>query len=40
MQVGDHIMDPPQTVYSKTVLYSTFDVSSLLAPGKVNHIGA
>ena len=39
MQVGDPIMDPPQTVYSKTDLYSTFDVSSLLVPGKVNHIG-
>ena len=29
-KVGQNIMDPPQTVYSKTVLYSTFDVPKLI----------
>ena len=33
-QVGENIMDPPQSVYSKRVLYETFDIASLLKPGK------
>jgi hypothetical protein len=39
VKVGKNIMDPPQTVYSKTILYSTFDVASLLKPG-ANYVGA
>jgi alpha-L-rhamnosidase len=39
-KVGKNVMDPPQTVYSKTVLYSTFDIVSLLHAGQTNHIGA
>jgi alpha-L-rhamnosidase len=39
-KVGVNVMDPPQTVYSKTVLYSTFDVASLLKVGETNDIGA
>lgn len=38
-RVGLNVMDPPQTVYSKTILYNTFDVASLLKPGEQNHIG-
>jgi len=38
-QVGENVMDPPQTVYSKTILYSTFDVTDLLKPGRANHVG-
>lgn len=33
-QVGKNIMDPPQSVYSKRVLFETFDIASLLKPGK------
>ena len=33
-QVGQNIMDPPQSVYSKRVLYATFDIASLLKPGE------
>ena len=32
-------MDPPQSVYSKRVLYSTFDLGPLLKPG-TNTVGA
>jgi hypothetical protein len=39
-RVGVNVMDPPQTVYSKTVLYTTFDVTSLLLVGAVNDVGA
>ena len=39
-RVGENVMDPPQTVYSKTVLYSTFDIGSMLVPGTTNHAGA
>ena len=39
-QVGENVMDPPQTVYSKTILFSTFDVTSLLKAGGANHVGA
>jgi len=39
-KVSDHVMDPPQTVYSKTVLYSTFDIASMLKPGADNTFGA
>jgi hypothetical protein len=31
--VGENVMDPPQSVYSKRVLYETFDVAPLLKPG-------
>ena len=33
-QVGDHVMDPPQSVYSRRVLFQTFDVAQLLRPGR------
>ena len=36
---GDHVMDPPQTVYSKRVAYTTFDVLAMLKPGH-NAVGA
>eukprot|EP01051_Picozoa_sp_SAG22_P000173 SAG22_NODE_3_length_48349_cov_158.681180_34_plen_907_part_00 len=32
-QVGVNLMDPPQSVYSKRVLYETFDLRPLLRPG-------
>ncbi len=37
--VGDHIMDPALTEYSKLILYVTFDVTSQLREGK-NAVGA
>lgn len=37
-QVDDHILDPPQTVYSYRVLYSTFDITPSLRAG-INVIG-
>jgi len=33
-KVGDHIMDPALTEYSKRILYVTFDVTGQLRPGK------
>ena len=39
-RVGGNVMDPPQTVYSKTVLYSTFDVTAMLVGGQRNYVGA
>jgi len=33
-RVGDHVLDPAWTDYSKRVLYSTYDVGSHLHPGK------
>ncbi|MEN6323410.1 MAG: family 78 glycoside hydrolase catalytic domain [Proteiniphilum sp.] len=38
-KVGDHVLDPGITDYRKTVLYSTYDVTSLLKKGK-NVVGA
>ena len=38
-RVGDHVLDPPQTVYPKRVDYMAFDVLSMLAPGE-NVVGA
>ena len=38
-RVGDHVMDPPQTVYPKRILFNTFDVTSLLHAGS-NAVGA
>ena len=32
-RVGDHVLDPGWTTYPKRVLYSTYDVTSLLQPG-------
>ena len=32
-KVGDHVLDPGVTDYRKTILYSTYDVSSLLKNG-------
>ncbi len=32
-RVGDHVMDPPQTVYPKRIVYSTFAVEHMLTPG-------
>ena len=34
-----NVMDPPQTVYSKTILFSAFDIGSMLKPGADNHVG-
>ena len=39
-RVGENVMDPPQTVYSKTVLYSSFDILALVRPAAENHFGA
>ena len=33
-RVGDRVLDPPRTEYSKRVCYSTYDVTSLLAQGR------
>ena len=38
-KVGDHVLDPPQSVYPYGILYSTFDVLDLLVPGH-NALGA
>ncbi len=38
-KVGNHVMDPPQTVYPSRILFSTFDVTSFLSPG-FNVVGA
>ena len=38
-KVGDHILDPPQTVYPKRVNYVVFDVLTMLLPGE-NVIGS
>ncbi|MDQ7909030.1 family 78 glycoside hydrolase catalytic domain [Phytohabitans sp. ZYX-F-186] len=38
-RVGDHELDPGSTVYDKTILYVTHDVTSLLRRGKANAIG-
>ncbi|HQE42993.1 MAG TPA: family 78 glycoside hydrolase catalytic domain [Phycisphaerae bacterium] len=38
-RVGDHVLDPGWTTYSKRVLYSTYDVTDLLREGK-NAAGA
>jgi alpha-L-rhamnosidase len=38
MKIGDHVMDPAWTEYSKVVNYVTFDLTSQLRPGK-NAIG-
>ena len=37
-KVGDHVLDPGFTDYSKRVLYATYDVASQLQPGQ-NTIG-
>ena len=37
--VGKNFMDPPQSVYSKTVYYSTFDVTDMLKRSVPNEIG-
>jgi len=37
-KVGDHVLDPAWTEYSKTVLYVTYDVTSLLKKGE-NAVG-
>ena len=38
-RVGDHVLDPPQTVYPKRVNYVAFDVLPMLVPGE-NVVGA
>ncbi|NCB06999.1 MAG: alpha-L-rhamnosidase [Bacteroidia bacterium] len=38
-KVGDHVLDPGVTDYRKTVLYSTYDVTSMLKKG-ANVVGA
>lgn len=37
-KVGDHVLDPGWTTYSRRVLYSTYDVTFLLHPGR-NAVG-
>jgi len=32
-KVGDHFLDPPWTVYEKTLFYSSYDISNQLKPG-------
>lgn len=39
VRVGDHVMDPPQTVYPWRVAYTSFDVQKMLKPGN-NSLGA
>jgi len=39
-KVGDHVMDPGQSVYDEKVLYVGFDVTHLLVPASENAIGA
>jgi len=34
-KVGDHVLDPGWTTYSKRVLYATHDVTGMLRPGKI-----
>ncbi|MCX7817642.1 MAG: glycoside hydrolase family 78 protein [Kiritimatiellae bacterium] len=34
-RVGDRVLDPPPTRYDRRVLYSTYDLTGLLAPGEV-----
>jgi alpha-L-rhamnosidase len=34
VRVGDHVLDPGWTTFSKRVLYSTYDVDALLKPGR------
>mgnify|MGYP000306642653 CR=1 FL=1 len=38
VKVGDHVLDPAVTDYSKRILYSTFDITGLIKQGK-NAIG-
>lgn len=38
VRVGDHVLDPGWTTFSKRVLYSTYDVGTLLKPGR-NTVG-
>ena len=38
-KVGDHVLDPPQSVYPYGILYSSFDVLAMLRPGH-NAVGA
>ena len=38
--VGDHVHSPVVSDYGKSVNYNTFDVTSLIEPGKENTIGA
>ena len=38
-RVGDHVMDPGQTVYDRRVLFLSHDVSGMLKPGAVNVLG-
>ncbi len=37
-RVGDHVLDPAMTEYSRRILYATYDVTSFLVPGE-NAIG-
>jgi len=38
-QVGQNRMDPPQSVYSKSVYYETFDLKGVLKSGVKNSVG-
>ena len=39
-RIGGNIMDPPQSVYSKTVMYRTFDLTDALAANATSWVGA
>jgi len=34
-KVGDHFLDPAWTVYAKTVVYNTFELTERLDPGRM-----
>ena len=36
IRVEDHVMDPPQTVYPRRALYSTFDVTKVVQAATPN----
>ena len=37
-RIGDHVMDPGQTVVTERVLYVSFDITDALKPGR-NSLG-
>ena len=40
LPVTDAVLEPGESEYEKTVLYSTYDVTKLLKPGATNDITA
>jgi hypothetical protein len=39
-QAGDHVMDPPQTVYPKRIIFRSFDITSQLKVLHSAHVAA